>query len=68
MADILSGFQRYYAARHSEFKNDLKGYLKKYGESTQPSSISTEHWEKYIEYSKDPCIQLLKHFCVVNTS
>ena len=67
MTDILSGFQRYLTARYSEFKNDLKGHLKKHGESTPPSSISAEHWEKYIEYSKDPYVQVLKHFCVINT-
>ena len=59
MADILSGFQRYCALRYSEFKNDLKGHLKKYGELNPPSSISAEHWKKYIDYSKDPYIQVL---------
>ena len=28
MIDILGGFQRYYATRYLEFKNDLKGHLK----------------------------------------
>ena len=67
MADILSDFQRYYATRYSEFKNDLKGHVKKHGESTQSSSISAEHWTKYIEYSKNPYVQVLKHFCIINT-
>ena len=67
MIDILSGFQRYRTTRYSEFKNDLKGYKKKHGESTRPSSILVEHWSKYIEYCKDPYVQVLKHFCVINT-
>ena len=56
MADIFSSFQRYYVTRYSEFKNDLKGHLKKHGESTPRSSILAEHWSKYIEYSKDPYV------------
>ena len=67
MVDILGGFQRYYATRYLEFKNDLKGHLTKHGESTPPSSILTEHWSKYIEYFKDPYVQVLKYFCVINT-
>ena len=54
MADILSGFPRYCVTRYSEFKNDLKGHLKKHGELCHPSSISDQHQKKYIEYTKDP--------------
>ena len=67
MAYILGGFQRYCATRYLEFKNNLKGHLKKHCELTRPNSISVEYWKKYIEYYKDPYIQILKHFCVNNT-
>ena len=59
MVDILHGFQRYCTTRYSEFKNDIKSYLKKHGELTQPSSILAEHWSKYIEDCKDPYVQVL---------
>ena len=59
MADILSGFQRYCASRYSEFKNDLKEHLNKKGELNPPSNISADFWQKYIEYSKDPYVQVL---------
>ena len=65
MANILSGFHRYYATRYSKFKNDLKGHLKKHGESHRPSSILDQHWKKYIEYSKDPYIQVLQHLVLL---
>ena len=67
MADILSGFHRYCATRYFEFKNDLKGHLKKYGELRGPNRISTKHWSKFIEYSKDPHVQVLKYLIVINT-
>ena len=63
--DILNGFDRYCVTRYSEFKNDLKGHLKKHGESSRPSSISTQHWSKYIEYDKDPYVQVLKYLTVI---
>ena len=56
MADVLSGFERYCATRYSEFKNDLKGHLKKQGELRGPSSISAEHWSKFFAFSKDPYV------------
>ena len=67
MADILSGFHRYCAARYFDFKNDLNGHLKKHSELGRPCSISTDHQSKYIEYSKDPYVQVLKYLIVTNT-
>ena len=67
MADILSGFHRYCVTRYSEWKNDLKGHLKKHGELGRPNGISDDHWSKYIKYSKDPYIQVLQYLIVINT-
>ena len=66
MADILGGFHRHCATRYYEFKNDLKGHLKKYGELGRPNSILVEHWLKYIEYSKDPYVQVFKYLIFFN--
>ena len=67
MIDILSGFQRYCATRYSKFKNELKGHLKKHGELRGPNSISAEHWSKFVEYSKNPYIQIIKYLMVIFT-
>ena len=65
MSDILSSFYRYYVTRYSKFKNDLKGYLKKHGELRGSSSISTEHWSKFVEYNKDPYVQVITNLIVI---
>ena len=53
---------------YSEFKNYLKSHLKKHDELRGPNSISAEHWSKFIEYNKDPYIQVLKYLIVLFSS
>ena len=67
MSDILSGFYRYCVTKYYEFKNDLKGYFKKHGELRGPSSISVEHWSKFVEYSKASYIQVITNQIVIYT-
>ena len=67
MTDILSDFHTYCATRYSEFKNDLKGHLKKHGELRGPISISAEHWSKFVKYSNDQYIQVIKYLIVIYT-
>ena len=51
LANIILGVQHYYTTRYSEFKNDLKEWLEKQGETWGSLNISVENWSKYIEYS-----------------
>ena len=61
MVNILSSFHRYYTTKYSKFKNDLKGHLKKHGELRGPSSISAEHWSKFVKYCNNPYVQTIKY-------
>ena len=67
MIDILNNFHIYCAIRYSDFKNDLKGHLKKYGELGRLSSILADQWAKYIEYRKDLYVQVFTYLILINT-
>ena len=67
MTDILSGFRKYCVTRYSNFKNDLNGHLKKHGELRGPNSISAEHWSKFVEYNKNPYVQVITNQIFIYT-